>query len=246
MQENAAVRKSVNSRLARASIALCAAVAILLIPAGPASAGPVTKDGKIHACYRVKGKPKGQLRVVRSAKARCRRGERKVAWSAASASGLPGATAQGSQGGAGEPGASGSDGAADDAALKAQVGALSVRVQALEGLLNGVADGDLSGALSTLQGIDGKGLTNAVNSVPVVGSLEDTLQGLDNEELTDAVETVPAVETLCQQVPGLTEQINGVGAGVVSMIEVLADVPLIGEIFDDVAIPAELPVVGCE
>ena len=45
------------------------------------AAPPVGKDGQIHACYRVKGKPKGSLRVVPSAKKRCKRGERKVTWS---------------------------------------------------------------------------------------------------------------------------------------------------------------------
>jgi hypothetical protein len=220
MEKNATVRKLANPRLARLSIALCAAAAMLLIPVGPASAGPVSKDGQIHACYRVKGKPKGQLRVVRSARARCRRGERKVAWSVASSSGLPGPTAQGFQGVPGAPGASSTDGTADDAALKAQVGALAVRVQALEGLLNGVSDGDLSGVLSTLQGLDNKGLTDAVNAVP-------------------------AVEALCQQAPELTEQVNEVGAGIVSMIGVLTGVPLIGPIFGGVAIPTALPDFSC-
>jgi hypothetical protein len=42
---------------------------------------PGGKNGTIQACYRVKGKPKGALRVV-PAQQRCKRGERKVVWSA--------------------------------------------------------------------------------------------------------------------------------------------------------------------
>ncbi len=126
MGKNAAFRGIVSSRpglIAFASLAMGAL--LLLCLAGTATArGPVGKDGRIHACYRVKGKPKGALRVVRSSRAHCRRGERKTSWIVA------GPSAAGSQGGQGEAGASGAD--ADEAALKAQIGALSLRVEALE------------------------------------------------------------------------------------------------------------------
>jgi hypothetical protein len=167
---------------------LAAAVMLLACLAGNAAArGPVGKDGQIHACYRVKGKPKGELRVVSSAKTHCRRGERKTTWSVASSSG--GSTAGvGGQGAQGQSGANGSV-SSDDAALKAQVGALTLKVQALESVLQGITNGDLTGMLATLQGLDNEGLTSAVNSLA-------------------------ATEALCEQSEALTEQVNLV-AGVV-------------------------------
>src|SRR5882757_5233789 len=81
------------------AIALLGAV-LLFAASRPASAAPlVGKDGKIHACYKVKGKAKGTLRVVRSAKVRCPRRWKKVAWNAGGPAGPAGAT--------GEPGAKG-------------------------------------------------------------------------------------------------------------------------------------------
>jgi hypothetical protein len=166
MGRNAAFRGFVNSRPRLIALASLAAGALfLLCLAHPAAArGPVGKDGQIHACYRVKGKPKGALRVVKSARARCRRGERKATWSVGGSSG---ATSQGAQGAQGEAGASGSA-TGDEAALKAQVGALSLQVEALEGVLQGITNGDLTGMLATLNGVTNPELLNAIGSVPLV------------------------------------------------------------------------------
>jgi len=50
-------------RLRFAVIAL--AVGLALVLGGTASAKPlIGKDGKIHACYRVKGKPRSMIRVI--------------------------------------------------------------------------------------------------------------------------------------------------------------------------------------
>lgn len=86
MDKNAAFHGFANYRRVPIWLTSFAAAAILLACfAGSAAAqGPVGKDGQIHACYRVKGKPRGELRVVPSAQARCRRGERKTTWSVAS------------------------------------------------------------------------------------------------------------------------------------------------------------------
>jgi hypothetical protein len=186
MNKNAAFHGFANYRRVPAWLASLAAAAMLLacLAGSAAAQGPVGKDGQIHACYRVKGKPKGELRVVPSAKAHCRRGERKTTWSVTSSSGSAG----GSQGAQGQSGANGSAGS-DEAALKAQVGALTLKVQALEGILQGITNGDLTGLLATLQ-------------------------GLDNESLTSAVNSLPATEALCEQSEALTEQVNLV-AGVV-------------------------------
>ena len=195
MKKNTAFRDSFNLRSGRAPIVLLAAGALLLaVVGGTAAAQPLAKDGQIHACYRVKGKPRCELRVVPSAHAHCLRGERKVAWSAVGSSGFPGTSSQGgqgaqSQGAQGQSGANGSA-APDDAALKAQVSALSLKVESLEGLLAGVAAGDLSGLL------------------PRVSGLEGVLTGVDNEGLKDALDAVPLLGEVCTQTKELTGRSN--------------------------------------
>lgn len=117
-------------RLLFAAIAL--AVGLALVLGGTAAAKPlVGKDGKIHACYRVKGKPKGMVRVVKSPKARCRKGERKVAWVAAGAIGPAGGP--GPQGPAGPAGST-----ASISSLEQKVAGLTARLESLEGVLAGV------------------------------------------------------------------------------------------------------------
>lgn len=170
----------------KAPLALLAATAILLVvPVGTAGAAPaVGKDGKIHACYRVKGKPKGSLRVVPGQK-RCRRGERKVIWSAAGPSGQAGSTGQSGSGGTGSQGQAGSDGSpgSNEATLKTDVAALSLKVDGLEGTLDGVTNGELNGVVNTLD-------------------------GLTKTELLETVDSLPVVDSLCQQNEELTEQVN--------------------------------------
>src|SRR5262249_29186201 len=99
---------SATTRIPLAVVAAVAALAVSLALAGSAAAAPIGKDGKINACYRVKGKPKGTLRVVKSARARCHRGERRVAWVLAGAPGAAGAA--GVPGDAGRSGSQGVDG----------------------------------------------------------------------------------------------------------------------------------------
>lgn len=168
MNKNAAFHGFANYRRVPAWLASLAVAAMLLASlAGSAAArGPIGKDGQIHACYRVKGKPKGALRVVRSARTHCRRGERKTTWSVASSSGGS-ASGRGSQGAPGQNGANGST-SSEEAALKAQVGALTLQVQALEGVLHGITNADLTGLLATLNGVTNSELQNAIGSVPLV------------------------------------------------------------------------------
>jgi hypothetical protein len=211
MNRNAAFSKLVNRRPA-AAIALLASGLLLVGLCGSASAKRhplVGKDNKIHACYRVKGKPKGALRVVRSPRARCRRGERKVAWSVAASTGAVGSTGQAGAGGS--VGASGSAGS-NEAVLKEQIGALTQRVVTLEGILLGITNEDLTGALATLQ-------------------------GLDNEDLLGAVSAVPMLTSACTT---LVEQSNDMAGGVEGLVDVLTGVPLLGDIFDGVEVPTAL------
>src|SRR5690242_1537938 len=101
MEESAAPQGS-SRGLRSGSLVLLVATLTLACFGGTAAAKRqqlVGRDGKIHACYRVKGKPKGMVRVVRGGNYRCRRGERRMAWPIAVVAGGPGAK--------GDPGAAG-------------------------------------------------------------------------------------------------------------------------------------------
>ena len=75
MKKNTAFRESFDLRLGLTLIGVLAVGALLFaaVVAGAAAARPLVNDGQIHACYRVKGKPKGELRVIANARAHCRR-----------------------------------------------------------------------------------------------------------------------------------------------------------------------------
>ncbi|HEY5051831.1 MAG TPA: hypothetical protein VII45_00305 [Solirubrobacterales bacterium] len=198
----------------------------------------IGKDGKIHACYRVKGKPKGNLRVVPSAKTRCKRGERKVAWVTAGSSSQSAGGQQGSDGTSGGSGTSGSAGTqgtagaqGSTATLSTQVGTLNLKLEGLENILKGVTNGDLTGALGKLNGVNNGDLSGVV----------DTVKGLTNLELTEAVDKLPAVDLLCTQATELTEQENVLrsvfnGLGLEGVLGGLLKVP---------TLPAALPGFNC-
>jgi hypothetical protein len=202
MNGNAAYREPVNPRVFLALVAGLLAMAIVFAGfAGTATAAPLSKDGKIYACYKVKGKPKGAMRIVRSSKARCKRGERKVAWSAVAANGQSGTPGQAGE--AGQSGSSGSDGSgSSEVALKTEIAALSLKLEALEGVLGGITNGDLEGVLTTVDDLSG------------------ILAGVDNEDLLGAVAAVPLVETVCGQVEDLTGQSNSL-LGLLDVLDAL-------------------------
>jgi hypothetical protein len=136
---------------------------MLVCVTGPAAAAPlVGKDGRIHACYKAKGKAKGTLRVVRSARARCPRGWKKAAWNA---SGGPGAAGEGENGGngVGEPGSAGGNGANGTAATNAKVSSLESKVSELLTKLKSLE--------SILAGVTNTQLKEAIGNVPVVATL---------------------------------------------------------------------------
>lgn len=122
---------------------MVAAVSLMFIATARAAAAPlIGKDGRIHACYKVKGKAKGTLRVVRSAKARCPRKWRKVAWNAGGPAGSAGSQGEaGAQGAGGQPGPRGESGPPGTAGnvvvkgLEEKVIELLARVQSLESVL---------------------------------------------------------------------------------------------------------------
>lgn len=140
--------------------------ALLLATASASGASLIAKDGKIHACYKAKGKGKGTLRVVRNGKVKCPKRWKKVAWYA---SGVPGAQGEaGAPGSAGEGGTNGSSGLPGTTGtvvvkqLEDKVTELLTKVKSLEALIPTVS------ALCTQAAT----LTNQVNS------LEDALGGL--------------------------------------------------------------------
>jgi hypothetical protein len=145
-------------------LGLCAFVLFASAPA--AAAGIVGKDGKIHACYKAKGRGKGTLRVVRSAKVKCPKKWKKTSWYASGPAGPQGAA--GAPGGNGETGTNGSSGLPGTTgtvtvkALEDKVTELLTKVKELEALVPVV--GALCSQASTL--------TNQLNSV------EDALGGL--------------------------------------------------------------------
>jgi hypothetical protein len=231
------------------AVPLAAAMLFACFGASATAAAPVGKDGQIHACYRVKGKPKGSLRVVPSAKKRCKRGERKVTWSVTSASGQAGAGGQsGSGGGAGAGGQSGVAGSpgGNEAVLQSKIANLNLKLEGLEGILSGITHGDLVGALGTLNGVNNAKLLGAVNAVQGLDNTKLTdavnaVTGLDNAKLTEVVDSLPAIDSLCTQTSSLTGGINSLGLGVKG-ISVLG---LPGLSLDTSALPTALEPFTC-
>jgi hypothetical protein len=221
MNKNAAFHGFANYWRASTWLAsLAAATMLLACLAGSAAAqGPVGKDGTIHACYRVKGKPKGSLRVV-SGKARCKRGERKVVWNATGQSGQSGGAGQNGQSGGGQQGQNGTNGtsSSNEAALKTQIASLNVKIDGLEETLGGLTKGDLLGAVNTVK-------------------------GLTNTDLTETVDALPLVSALCTQNEELAEQINLI-SGVVGGLGLSPALEALGLLVIP-TLPADLPQLGC-
>src|SRR3954452_5562238 len=171
-------------------LALCAFA--VLTSASATAAGIVAKDGKIHACYKAKGRGKGTLRVVRSAKVKCPKRWKKTAWYAAGRPGPQGE--QGPQGQSGATGATGATGAQGAPGrnenvvvneLEDKVTKLLTRVKQLEALVPVV------GALCTQAGT----LTDQVNSV------EKALGGLKLNAVLTTLGGVLSIPTLPGALP---------------------------------------------
>jgi hypothetical protein len=152
-------------------VSVLALLGFLAFAATASAASPVAKDGKIHACYKAKGKGKGTMRLVRNGKVRCPKKWRKVAWYAASgfstpvgATGPAGATGpQGPQGERGLPGTAGNVVVED---LEKQVKELLTKVESLEAILDGVTNAEL---------------LNAIGLGPVVGALCEQTEDLNGQ-----------------------------------------------------------------
>jgi hypothetical protein len=167
------------------AVALLGVALALTSATGTATAASLAaKDGKIHACYKAKGKGKGALRVVRSARVRCPRGWKKTAWNA---SGTPGAAGENGGNGAGEPGSGGGNGASGTAATNAKVSSLESQVTELLTKLKSLE--------SILAGITNTQLKEAIGNVPVVATLCTEAKKL-NEQSNGLGTALGAVNTI--------------------------------------------------
>jgi hypothetical protein len=242
MNPKAVPQQEVHTGLGQVPLLLLALVGLLSVAlTSTALAAPaVGKNGQVNACYRVKGKSKGAMRVVVAGK-KCRKGERKLAWSVTGPPGAQGVTgAQGGQGGQGSTGSNGSNGAAGtpgtpgmaSATLETKIASLTLQVESLEGILDGVETG-LSGVTSNVTG-----LTSNVEGV------EDVLKGVTNTGLTEAIKAAPAVGALCTQATALTSQSNLLGT-TLGGLSLNGALTVLGGLLNIPALPAALPAFTC-
>lgn len=215
MNPRAVPQVDVKTGLGRVSLLLSLALVGLLSMAltSTAVAAPaIGKDGRISACYRVKGKAKGAMRVVPANK-KCRRGERKLAWSAAGSPGVTGAP--GPQGQAGANGANGQVGAKGDqgqagapntgeVALETKIVNLNLKIASLESILSGVTNTELTGTIAGLPLLQ----TDLSDLDTTVAGLGTTVSGLT----TNVTGLTSNVTDLCDQATGLTTQSNLLGS----------------------------------
>src|SRR3954447_8575777 len=179
-------------------LALCAFVLFATSPASAASL--VARDGKIHACYKAKGKGKGTLRVVRNAKVKCPKKWKKVAWYASGPAGPQGQS--GTPGGNGETGTNGTSGLPGTPAtatvvkqLEGKVTKLLNKVTSLETILSGINNTQLKEAIAgiakteALEGAVGSLCTQATALTGKSGELGTTLSGFGT--ILDALSALP-------------------------------------------------------
>ena len=178
---------TIRTRTSMSLALLILLAALLLVPPVVSAAPPVGKDGKIHACYKWKGKKKGTLRVVGGAKVRCPRKWRKVSWYVRGPVGPP----IGAPGPAGPQGERGLPGATDEAIVKqleGKVSELLTRVEQLEALLPTVQT--LCAQVATV--------TSQVNAV------EDALGGLNLNAVLTTLGGVLDIPTLPGALPAFS------------------------------------------
>lgn len=167
--------------LALLLLVVAALFALLATDAGAAKL--VGKNGRVYACYKAKGKAKGQVRLVAKG-GHCKKGERKISWSVGGPAGTPGQP--GENGSGGQNGATGETGSAGVKGLEGRIQSLTSKVAALEGILQGITSTDLLGTLAKLQGISGP-------------------------QLQETVASLTKVNALCAQTSKLTGQSNAIG-----------------------------------
>jgi outer membrane murein-binding lipoprotein Lpp len=180
------------------------------------------RGGKITVCVARKGPAKGLMRM---AKKRCKRGEKKVVWKKKGAPGPAGAPgAPGSPGAKGEQGLPGEQGPpgqgadpAELAALQALVDQQADRITDLEGEAANLRQ-DLTALGSQLGTTNGDlaDLTSRVDGLSTqVDGLSSDLTGLASD-----------LDSVCTQLDGVSDQVNGVSDAVAAILAV----PLVGSV----------------
>jgi hypothetical protein len=155
--------RSARLTVAAMAVLLASALALACLGQTATAASLAGKDGMIHACFKARGKGKGTLRVVRSAKAKCPRGWKKTAWNARGPAATGGSGENGAAGGNGEGGAPGTTGATGTAGTKGTVASLEKQVTELLTKVKSLE--------SILSGINNTQLKEAIGAVPVVQTL---------------------------------------------------------------------------
>lgn len=146
----------------------------------------VGSDGQVYACYKAKGKRKGSVRLV-SKNARCKRGERKTTWSATGPAGPQGQ--RGAAGSTGAAGGAGGSGAGGTVGLESQVVDLTLKLEALEGILKGVTNAELLDSLTDVNAL----CTQATKLTTQVGALGTVIGGLGLEGVLGGLLKIPAL-----------------------------------------------------
>jgi hypothetical protein len=191
-------------RIRALAVALALAGLLGALATGASAARLVGKDGRVYACYRVKGKHRGAVRLVRKRK-HCRHGERRVHWSVAGRPGSPGAPGArglpGPTGASGPPGTQGERGPSgleSSRELVERIDALTTRVEALEGVLQGVTNTGLlaaTAATPSVEALCGQAatLTDRYNDLTgSVGGLATILDTLSVLELPTVPAAIPS------------------------------------------------------
>lgn len=183
-----------SARLGLGAIAALVGVLLsLVLFVNPSSgASLVGKDGKVYACYKVKGKAKGTMRLV-ARRAHCRRGERKATWSVTGPAGQSGAAGQ--AGSPGAPGPPGEPGLSGEEALETRITELTKEVEVLQAKLAGISALELQNAVAAVADVNALctqagTLTTRVNTVAQsIGTI--ALAGVIPSLLTLTVPTPP-------------------------------------------------------
>src|SRR3954447_13937220 len=157
----------ISIRMLAAACAVAGALLLSGIAAGDGNAdGVIGPTGQISGCYAKKGKAKGTLRVVKPGQ-RCRKGEKPLALNG-----------QGQNGSTGAQGGSGSSGqTTDTSSLTTQLTQLQGRVTQLEGILTGLTNANLLGAVGAVADVNA--LCSQVPAVVTqLNSVRTVLSGL--------------------------------------------------------------------
>lgn len=204
------------SRTVRCAFAaLLAALTVTLFGAAEADANgkrkPMGKDGKVHACYKVKGKDRGTVRLVRHPRA-CRklRGWHRLSWGVQGLAGAPGKSGfgvnglpglpgpQGVPGPAGEQGPAGAQGSAGEfeqtlietvETQTVEIEELTSQVTSLTGQVTGLG-GDLAGVATDLVDLEGTVEGACTQLAAVTGTVDDLIGGVTGISLIGELVTL--------------------------------------------------------